>query len=178
LDILPTRFSDCYELKLPFFKDKRGHLVKIFAETFYQKLKLPTQFKEDFYSVSKKHVLRGLHFQNIPYDQDKVVYCIDGLIFDVVVDLRSESPTFAQHQTFMLSGEQGNGLFIPKGFAHGFYTISDLSIVGYKVSTEHNPSHDSGIHWNSVGIDWPQAKPIVSERDEKLIPFSQFKTPF
>lgn len=126
--------------------------------------------------MSKNNVLRGLHFQAPPHDHYKLVTCIAGEAFDVIVDLRKSSPTYGQHESFELNG--GDSVFVPAGCAHGFYVRSESATLLYNVSTIHAPSHDTGIRWDSVGVSWPSANPVVSERDAGLIAFAEFSTPF
>jgi dTDP-4-dehydrorhamnose 3,5-epimerase len=113
-----------------------------------------------------------------PMDHVKMVYCVHGEVLDVVVDLRKGSPSFGTYELFELNDEKANIIYIPKGVAHGFYVLSQQAIMVYHVSTVYSPQHDSGILWNSLDIPWPDQNPIVSERDQRLIPFSKFISPF
>ena len=178
MEILKTTLNDCWELKPRIFKDDRGSLIKTFHEDTFVSLGLATDFKEEYYSVSKKGVLRGLHFQTPPQDHVKCVTCISGKIFDVVVDLRKESSTYKNHFTIELSSDVGNMLYIPKGFAHGFYVLSDEAIFLNRTTTVYSPEHDAGIKWDSCGIEWPNNNPILSEKDIALIEMDKFKSPF
>jgi len=170
--------SGCYELISISQKDKRGTFVKIFHDGMFSKLGLEKNYREEYYSISKKNVLRGMHFQTPPHDHIKLVHCIVGTIFDAVVDLRGNSPTFKKSLTIELSEEKGNMLYIPSGVAHGFYVKSKTAIVLYKVSTVYSKEHDSGILWNSTDISWPNNKPIVSERDRSFPELTKYETPF
>jgi dTDP-4-dehydrorhamnose 3,5-epimerase len=136
------------------------------------------KYKEEYYSISHKGVLRGLHFQLPPAEHEKIVYCPFGRVLDAVVDLRKNSATYGEYALIELSGEKGNMLYIPKGMAHGFYTCSDQAIMMYKVTSMYSPEEDSGILWNSAGIPWPNENPILSNRDKNLKPFKFFMTPF
>lgn len=110
-----------------------------------------------------------MHFHSPPYSHDKIVSCIDGEVFDVIVDLRSTSKTYLKALSFNLKGISGDSLFIPKGCAHGFQVLSQEGAwIAYYTSGEYRPENDLGVHWNSVKINWPLSNPIVSERDEKL----------
>ena len=133
-------------------------------------------FKESFYSVSRKSVLRGMHFQLPPNDHAKLVYVVSGEILDVAVDLRRESRTYGEHVTKLLNAESAQSLYMEKGMAHGFMVMSDMATVVYLTSTVHAPESDQGIHWDSFGCDWGQDKPIVSERDSSFSPLHDFTT--
>ena len=123
-------------------------------------------------------MLRGLHFQIPPHDHAKVIYCVMGTIRDVAVDLRRGSPTFRQFASIELGGDQGNGLYLPRGLAHGFYVLSEHAVVVCKTTTIYAPSHDAGIRWDSAGIPWPDREPIISGRDAALPTLAEFDTPF
>lgn len=178
MKIIGTNIPQCYELQPSVFKDERGHFVKIFHENIFKDNQLETKFSEEYYSVSCRQVLRGLHFQLPPQDHTKMVYCVEGKVRDVVVDLRINSPTYGHHQIFELSAKKANIIYIPPGLAHGFYVTSEKAIMIYKVTTIYSPEDDTGIKWNSVGIDWGCDNPIVSKRDSQFISFSEFKSPF
>lgn len=178
VDIRKTIISGCYEL-LPLIRsDERGAFVKTFHKGTFIKHGLETEFAEEYYSVSTKSVLRGLHFQIPPHDHTKMVYCVDGEVVDVVVDLRVGSSTYGQFAMFNLNSDKANMIYIPQGMAHGFYVCSEKAILLYKVSTEYSPEHDAGILWNSVGIPWPMNTPLLSSRDDSFITFERFISPF
>jgi dTDP-4-dehydrorhamnose 3,5-epimerase len=123
-------------------------------------------------------VLRGLHFQAPPAHLDKIVHCISGRILDAVLDLRRGSPTFGQHELFELAGDSADMVFIPAGLAHGFYTLSEESVVLYKTSRPYSPADDTGVRWDTAGIHWPDPSPILSPRDELLMPLAALQSPF
>lgn len=173
-----SKLKGCFKLTPKTFTDERGQFTKIFHEKTFKDLNLETKFKEEYFSISHGGVLRGMHFQTPPEDHVKLVYCSHGSILDVVLDIRHGSPTFGMFDTFELNGSKGETLYIPKGFAHGFYTLSESATMVYKVSTMHAPSNDKGIHWDSFGMEWPSKNPIVSARDSALPPLKQFITPF
>ena len=173
-----TTIVGCFELQPKVFKDERGRLVKTFHKPSFLGLNLETDFTEEYYSVSKKDVLRGLHFQLPPHDHIKCVTCISGKIFDVVVDLRKDSPTYKQYFNIELDAEKGNMLYIPKGLAHGFYVLSETAIFLNRTTTVYEPSCDIGIKWNSCGIKWPIENPILSKKDQQMIALGEFKSPF
>lgn len=162
-----------------FYEDERGVFIKDYdAVVFEQFGYKDISFKEEFYSKSKKGVVRGLHFQTL-YPQSKIVSCIEGAIFDVVVDLRKDSPTFGQYLSVELSAENHLSLFIPKGCAHGFIALKDNTITYYKCDSNYLKNNDATILWNDSTIDikWPEVqidKIILSDRDAKAMTFSDF----
>jgi len=178
MDKIETSIPGCFELQPRIFKDSRGKLIKTFHKDSFAALDLETDFKEEYYSVSKKGVLRGLHFQLPPADHVKCVTCISGKIFDVVVDLRKDSPTYKQHFSIELDDEKGNMLYIPRGLAHGFYVLSEKAIFLNRTTTVYEPSCDTGIKWDSCNISWPIENPILSIKDQQMIELSNFKSPF
>jgi dTDP-4-dehydrorhamnose 3,5-epimerase len=173
-----TKIPGCYELLPSIFKDERGSFVKTFHEEVFQRHQLTTHFAEEYYSVSRYNVLRGLHFQLPPQDYTKIVYCLQGEVIDVVVDLRKGSPTHGKFELFNLSAENAKIIYMPPGLAHGFYVTSEIAIMCYKVSRVYSPNEDTGIFWSSLGIPWPSINPILSNRDSNFMPFSEFNSPF
>ena len=162
------------------FKDDRGFFYESYNKNNLDKV-VNVIFVQDNESKSNKGVIRGLHFQKPPYAQTKLIRCISGSILDVAVDLRKNSKTYGKSFSVELSCENNKQLFVPKGFAHGFQVISDEAIVNYKVDNFYNPKSDSGIIWNDkdLSIDWSlDLKPILSEKDLKLISFKELKSPF
>jgi len=121
-------------------------------------------------SKSKHRVLRGLHFQKPPYTQAKIVEVLNGAILDVVVDIRTDSPTFGEHQSFVLDDVYREQIFVPRGFAHGFVALTPKTIIQYKVDNEYSPTHDNGIIFDDfdLKIDWEVQDPIVSDKDKLL----------
>lgn len=177
-DLRPTEIPGCYEIQPRFFDDARGRFVKVFHREAFSKLGLETDFAEEYYSVSRRDVTRGMHFQTPPMDHVKVVYCVHGEVFDVVVDLRLGSPTYGKTATFNLSTERGNYVYVSEGLAHGFCATSESATLVYKVSTVYSPDNDSGILWNSIGVTWPTDKPVISDRDRGFVSLAEFKSPF
>lgn len=173
-----TQIPGCLEIVPKIFKDERGRFVKTFQQNIFKKHGLEANFVEEYYSVSYKGVLRGLHFQLPPMEHVKIVYCIAGKVLDVVVDLRVGSPTYGGCEIIELSDERANMVYIPKGLAHGFYVLSDNATMMYKVTTTYSPEHDTGILWSSVNIPWPDKRPVVSKRDGAFKAFKDFKSPF
>lgn len=173
-----TLLPGCFEISPKVHRDNRGTFVKTFHFETFNELGLQVNWAEEYYSISGENVLRGLHFQLPPHDHEKLVYCVEGEVLDAVVDLRVGSPTFGKHALFHLSGDKGNMLYIPRGMAHGFYSMSERTAMMYKVSTIYSPHHDTGILWSSAGIPWPTQQPVMSCRDASLPPFEEFASPF
>ena len=168
----------CFELQPKVLDDSRGRFVKVFNNEIFREYDLETNFAEEYYSVSYKNVIRGMHFQVPPADHVKLVYCVQGKVMDVVIDLRVDSPTYCHHAVFQLNASNANAVYIPKGMAHGFCVLSNQAILVYKVSSIYSPENDTGILWNSAGIDWSVNHPILSERDQNFSPLNDFASPF
>ena len=178
MKISKTKLSGVYILEQSVFKDSRGAFVKIFQESFFSELGLETEFNENYYTRSKEDVVRGMHFQVPPYDHAKLVTVIHGTILDVILDLRKNSPTYGQYETFELSRENRKSIYIPRGFAHGFTVLGDSAIAYYMVTSEYSAEHDCGIRYDSFGFEWPVVDPIISDRDKSFPAFSEFQSPF
>ena len=166
-----TAIPGCFEITPNIFTDDRGCFIKTFHQQLFEQHGLETDWREEYYSTSHKGVLRGLHFQRPPHDHAKMVYCILGEIMDVVLDLRVGSPAYGMHQMFSLRATDAHMIYIPKGCAHGFYTISEQATIMYKVSTEYAPASDSGLLWSSAGIHWPLQELCISDRDKNFQTF-------
>lgn len=177
-ELKPSKLSGCLELQPKVFDDDRGRFVKVFHEQAFAAQGLETAFAEEYYSVSCKNVVRGMHFQMPPMDHVKMVYCVEGEVVDAVVDLRVGSPTYRQYALFELSAAKANSIYIPKGMAHGFCVLSERAVMVYKVSTIYSPAHDAGLLWNSVGIPWPTTEAVLSARDQSFQRLEQFESPF
>ena len=158
--------------------DDRGLFVKTFNSNSFKENNLDFKIRESYYSISKKNVIRGMHFQLPPYDHEKLVYIPKGSILDVIVDLRKKSKTYKKFISVNLSDENKKSIFIPKGLAHGFKSLENDTITVYNVATEYNPIADMGIKFDSFGFNWETEEPIVSERDSAFDFFNEFKSPF
>lgn len=178
MKFVPTKFPGCFEIFSPIHGDDRGALVKTFHEASFVKAGLSLEFKEQYYSISKKNVVRGLHFQTPPHDHGKLIYCIAGEVFDVALDIRVGSPTFGKYFSTILSSQKSNMLYLPEGFAHGFCTPNGDATMVYNVTTCYNPDSDTGIGWDTAGISWPVKKPNLSMRDLSFLSFKEFVSPF
>jgi dTDP-4-dehydrorhamnose 3,5-epimerase len=158
--------------------DSRGKFVKIMHAEFFAAHGLRWDFREQYYSVSRDRVLRGFHFQTPPMEHAKLVTCLSGRVMDVVVDLRRGSPRFGEHEIVELSEDNAAILYIPVGCGHGFLAQSPTAMLLYDVSSVYAPQHDTGVRWDSLGVAWPVADPIISARDSQLVPFADFDSPF
>jgi dTDP-4-dehydrorhamnose 3,5-epimerase len=174
----PSKIIGCYEIQPLVIEDSRGRFVKIFHAPEFMERGLETTFVEEYFSVSHKNVIRGLHFQLPPMDHVKMVYCQQGEALDVVADLRVGSPTYGQFELFDLSAKKANGIYIPAGLAHGFCAVSESAVMVYKVSSVYSPEHDAGVRWDSFGIPWPISEAIISIRDRNFPNFCDFVSPF
>lgn len=162
------------------FRDGRGYFFESFNALQAREAGIACDFVQDNQSLSSRGVLRGLHFQAPPYAQDKLVRVISGAVNDVVVDIRKNSPTFGQHYTAHLSADNFRMLFVPVGFAHGFETLEDNTIFQYKCSNYYNKASEGGLRWNdpTLRIEWELENPLVSDKDQELPYWSDFKSPF
>ena len=166
MQVHQTSIEGLLELIPRVFEDERGHFFETYNKLLFEKLGLPINFVQDNQSFSIKGVLRGLHFQNDPYAQGKLVRIITGKVLDVAVDIREDSPTFGQYETFLLDAKLGNMAWIPAGFAHGFVALEE-SIFSYKCTNTYNKQAESGIVWDDpdININWGITNPLVSEKD-------------
>lgn len=172
MEITETGINGLLILTPRVFKDERGEFHECYRKAIDKTLAVPNGFVQENVSVSIKGVLRGLHYQvNTP--QGKLVACLKGRIFDVAVDLRPKSITFGQHFSTELNDQNRSQLYVPKGFAHGFFTVSNEATIQYKCTDYYNPSDESGIRWDDpdLNIQWPIGKKILSPKDEVLNSF-------
>ena len=162
------------------FSDERGYFLESFNENDFNQFVFEIKFVQDNESRSMKNVLRGLHFQNPPHAQGKLVRVIKGSVLDVVVDLRKNSKTYGQHKKIILSELEKNQFYVPPGFAHGFCSLEDETIFSYKCTEYYHPEAESCILWNdeSLNIDWEVNDPILSKKDMNGISFNDFISPF
>lgn len=164
----------------PFYvEDERGSFIKIFERDIFEQWGLNAEIYENFETYSRHGVIRGLHFQTKD-PQMKIVRVIRGKIRDIVVDLREDSPTFGKYIDVILSDENHFILWIPKGYAHGFEVLSEEVVTSYMCVGKYLKEYDTGIKWNDkeLNIQWITTNPIVSEKDSKLMSFSEFKKNF
>jgi len=166
----PLTIADVILIEPKIFPDERGFFCETFKASDFAKVNLPTKFVQDNFSFSKKNVVRGLHYQKNPEAQGKLVSVIKGSVWDVAVDIRTDSSTFKKWVAAELSDTNNHMLYIPPGFAHGFITLTEDVHLLYKCTNEYNPQTDAGIRWNDpdISIEWPVNNPIVSEKDATL----------
>ena len=175
---IETKIPGLYVIKPRIIKDNRGLFVKLFHNELFEELGLKSDFKEEYYSTSSKGVVRGLHFQEPPEEHVKCITCLHGEIFDAVVDLRKSSPTYGEHFTIELKASEPAILYIPEGMAHGFMSLTNNSVFLNKTTTVFNAQCDTGVHWDSCGIEWPDIPMILSEKDKNMISFNNYESPF
>ena len=166
-----TKIKDLYLISPKLFKDNRGYFFESFnLESFKKKINKNYNFVQDNESLSKKNVLRGLHFQKPPYEQAKLVRVLNGSIFDVAVDIRPQSPTYKKWYGVVLSSNNNKQLFIPEGFAHGFLSLEDDTKILYKTTNYFNKDSERSILWNDseISIEWPTSidNLIISDKDK------------
>ena len=164
------------------FEDEIGYFLESYNEKKFEEAIGKISFVQDNESKSSKGVLRGLHFQNPPFAQVKLVRCIEGCVMDVAVDIRKRSPTYGMHVAIELSGENKKQLFVPRGFAHGFSVLSDTAVFAYKVDNDYSPTFDAGIRYDDkeLNINWGVTEQEVqlSDKDKDLPFFKDFDSPF
>ena len=162
------------------FADGRGYFFESWNKSFFNSCGLDINFDQDNQSSSKKNVLRGLHFQNPPYEQGKLVRVVHGSVLDVVVDLRKKSSTYGKNFTIKLSSLNKKIFWIPPGFAHGFLSLEDDTIFCYKCTGSYNKNAECTLLWNDpiLDIDWGINNPILSTKDLQGVSFKDFSTQF
>ncbi len=164
------KFAGLYEIQPKIFGDSRGYFMETYSERDFFAAGLTNRFVQDNQSSSSRGVLRGLHFQTA-HPQGKLVRALSGKVYDVAVDLRNSSATFGKYYGVVLDSEKQNQFYIPEGFAHGFYVLSDSAVFAYKCTDFYDPKGEGGLMWNdsSIGIDWnavaPDVEPVLSEKD-------------
>jgi dTDP-4-dehydrorhamnose 3,5-epimerase len=178
--VRPTELAGVLLLEPEVFRDERGFFVETYSAARFATLGLPTNFVQDNHSRSRQGVLRGLHYQ-IHHPQGKLVRVVRGEIFDVTVDLRRGSPTFGRWAGVHLSDANQRQLWVPPGFAHGFYTLSELADMIYKVTEIYDPLSERTLLWNDphLGIKWPLVDgrpPLLSPKDAAALPFDSAET--
>ncbi len=179
-----TDFPNVVTIEPKIFQDTRGFFAESYRHDLFSQNGIHDSFPQDNHSQSSKGVLRGLHFQIEPRASAKLVRVVHGKIYDVIVDLRKNSPTFKKWIGFWLSAENKKILYVPKGFAHGFLSVEDNTDLMYKISDYYSPEHENGILWNDpeIGIEWPKldshkaagAEYRLSDKDKKNPTLEQF----
>lgn len=175
---LKTKISGVYIIEPKLFEDNRGKFIKTYNREIFVNEKLTFVLKENYYSVSRKNVIRGMHFQVPPKEHAKLVYVTRGKILDVVLDIRKGSSTYGEYITVELSDENCKAIYIPIGCAHGFLSLKNDSTVIYLQTSPYSKKHDKGIKYNSFGMQWKIKKPVLSERDLNFPSLHKFISPF
>ncbi len=168
MQVKPLRLAGLLLIKPNCFEDSRGYFFESWRRTAYEKAGIEEEFVQDNVAVSKKNVLRGLHYQKSP-GQAKLITALSGRIWDVAVDIRPESKTYGQWEGVELSDENHWQFYIPTGFAHGYCVLSDSACISYKVSSTYDPAEECTLAWNdpAFAVEWPVTEPILSERDSQ-----------
>lgn len=175
MNVLETALSGLKIIEPKIFGDQRGYFLETWNRKRYAELGIDADFVQDNLSFSRSGVVRGLHYQH-PETQGKLVYVLQGEVFDVAVDIRKNSPTFGRWEGVVLSGENRRQLYVPEGFAHGFCVLSETALFAYKCTAFYNPQVEGGILWSDtdIRIDWPVTHPVLSEKDAKYPPLKEW----
>lgn len=171
------KLKGLYEVTPHPHMDSRGFFMRTFDAGLFKDAGLHRDWVQENHSRSERlHIIRGLHFQLPPHAETKLIRCIEGAVLDVVVDLRTDSETYGQWDSIVLSAENKKMFFIPRGFAHGFCTLSEVSEVVYKVDNFYTPAAERGLMWNDTDlkIDWPVSEAFVSEKDQENLSWKDF----
>jgi dTDP-4-dehydrorhamnose 3,5-epimerase len=180
MELINTGIEGLWVIQPKVFADARGYFFESYNKELFAKNNLNLDFVQDNQSLSHKGVLRGLHFQNPPYAQGKLVRVITGGVYDVAVDIRKNSPTYGKYFGAELTEENKLMMYIPEGFAHGFLTLRDNTIFAYKCTNFYNKASEESIKWNdpAIGVKWNVKDPLLSEKDTGGKDFMDFKTQF
>ena len=176
--IKPLRLPGTFEITLEPRGDHRGYFMRTYDSKIFKDNGIDREWMQENQSLSsQKGVIRGLHLQLPPFTETKLVRAVQGKILDVFVDLRMGSKTFGEWDSIELSGENHKMALIPRGFAHGFCTLSENAVVAYKVDNFYSPEHERGILWNDkdLNIEWPVIDPIISDKDSKNMTMAEFR---
>ena len=180
MQITSTNLSGVVVVQPKVFEDVRGYFFESYSKNCFLEHNISEEFVQDNESLSQKGVLRGLHFQNPPHAQAKLVRVIRGSVLDVAVDIRKRSSTYGKHFSLVLSASNKTMLYIPEGFAHGFLVLEDDTIFSYKCSRTYNKASEEGVLWcdADLNIQWGIKEPILSEKDRDAQKFSDFTSKF
>lgn len=170
-----SKILGCQIIENKVIKDNRGVFTKNFNKEIFTKNNIDVNFEESYFSLSKKDVIRGMHFQTSPHEISKLIFCSAGEILDVFLDIRQNSKTFGQYDQIKISSENGIHIYLPEGIAHGFQVLSENATIHYLQSKIYNEVSDTGILWNSFGMNWPVKNPVMSKRDQAFITFDDYK---
>jgi dTDP-4-dehydrorhamnose 3,5-epimerase len=162
------------------WEDERGFFQEVYKRSAFLEGGIPGDFVQDNFSRSSRGVLRGIHFQRPPFAQGKLVWVTRGVVWDVAVDLREDSPTYGSWVGMELAGSSGRMLYLPEGFGHGYLVLSERADLAYKVTSEFRPEAEGGIRWDDpeIGVEWPLPDPLLSVKDMGLPSLSEIEPPF
>lgn len=181
LRIRPLKLKGTFEIALEPHLDARGYFARVYDEAIFCEHGLTTAWVQENQSLSaRKGLIRGLHFQSPPHAETKLIRVVEGAVLDVFVDLRKRSETFGRWDSIELSAENLKMVYLPRGIAHGFCTLTDRALVQYKVDACYAPESEGGVRWDdpTLKIDWPTRDPFVSEKDRNLPAFEELASPF
>jgi dTDP-4-dehydrorhamnose 3,5-epimerase len=174
MKVINTKIEGLFLIDALKFEDLRGELIKPYNFDQYSKLVINLDFKETWFTKSKKNVIRAMHLQINEMACEKLVSVINGSVIDVVLDLRTDSLTYGNYFEIELNDKEPKALYIPKGCAHGYKVLENNTITMYKATKVHSEKHDLGIKWDSFGYDWKIKNPILSDKDKNLIEFKDY----
>lgn len=174
MNVVETKLPGVLIVEPKVFGDERGFFMEIWREERYEEAGIPGHFVQDNLSFSRRGVLRGLHFQN-PDQQGKLVYVLEGEVYDVAVDIRAGSPTFGEWVAVTLSSENKRQFYVPEGFAHGFLVTSSTALFAYKCTARYNAEAEASVLWNDpeIGVEWPVEAPVLSDKDRTAPPLAE-----
>ena len=179
MEIIDTGFDGLVAVVPKVWRDARGGFCETWNAARYAEAGIRAAFVQDNESVSCKGTVRGLHWQAAPFTQAKLVRVVRGAVWDVAVDIRKGSPTYARHFSILLTGENAKQLFIPRGFAHGFAVLEDDTVFSYKCDAPYNPASERGMRFDdpALGIEWPEGLGaiVLSEKDRKHPPLAEIE---
>ncbi|WP_420316813.1 dTDP-4-dehydrorhamnose 3,5-epimerase family protein [Ekhidna sp.] len=175
MKFIKSRITGVFIIENSIHSDSRGEFVKVFHQSTFNNHYPSLSFTESYYSISNEGVIRGMHLQLPPKDHHKLVYVPKGKVLDVVLDLRADSRTYGECESFVLSAENAKSIFIPKGCAHGFKSLEDNSITVYSVTSEYDAGSDTGVRWDTFGFDWGVKSPNMSKRDHEFMSLKEFQ---
>jgi dTDP-4-dehydrorhamnose 3,5-epimerase len=180
MEVTEVGIKDLLVIKPRIFEDERGLFFESYNTSTFKKIGIDISFLQDNESTSSKGVLRGLHFQQPPHAQGKLVRVVTGSVLDLAVDIRRNSPTYGQYFSIELNGRDKTMLWIPAGFAHGFIALEDKTVFSYKCTALYHKESEQCLLWNDeqLNIDWGYTDPLVSEKDQQGIRFHDFHSPF
>ncbi|MCB1582851.1 MAG: dTDP-4-dehydrorhamnose 3,5-epimerase [Marinicella sp.] len=175
MKVTESKLSGVLTIEPNVFGDERGYFMESWQQLRYQEAGIKENFVQSNVSKSQHGVLRGLHFQN-PNAQGKLVYVLEGEVFDVAVDIRRGSPTFGQYEAVILSEKNHKQFYVPEGFAHGFCVLSESATFCYMCTNYYDASVEASLLWNdqAIGIEWPLSSPVLSEKDSKALKLKEF----